>query len=1337
MGIAVQSATASLHRISVSELPPARPLSLGLWTTAACAAKTLLEAGAGEALVLDDGRPLGVVTTRGLSRVLSSHMDQAPHFAVRDVMEPVAVSPDTAFLPTALRHMLASPARRLAVVDARGLAVGIVAPFHVTRAVGIGDELAGCTVDQAMVRSVVTARSDEGVPLVLGRMRRAGVGGVVVVDPADRPLGMLTSRDAVARLATGEALHDLRVADLMCSPVMAVSPQLSLEEALGGMDGTGGGRLAVTDAAGQLRGVLTWTDVAAALSAALAEAEDNRHRDQASLYRELYDSAVHGLFRLDLDGCFLSANATLARLLGYDDPATLVRQARSGAPHPLRLDQPERRDLCIRALANPVPVEFETKVFRQDGSATRLRCVLRAVSDSLGAPLHLEGAAWAEPVGERDSRPGTGAGCLPGEFYCRKAPDGRLLEANEAYARYWGNTPAALVAENFQIDLPEEDRAHTQERLRRLTPLRPTTGFEHRVIRADGRLRWLRWTCRALFDAAGGLVEYRLVGRDITGRKRIEEQLRGQYLFAQTLLEAVPAPVLYRDHKGRYQGCNRAFETLMGLSREQLVGRNVQAVHPPELAQVYAEKDRELLRRGGRQVYETTLNTDAGLRHVIVRKSLFRDEDGKAAGIIAMVLDITERKRAEVAASKVRDDLEAGIARHADELREANRRLLAEAAERQRVAAELRRSSAFLETVLNAIQDGICVLGPDMTIIKVNQAMCALYGEAETLAGRQCHAVYRNLSVPCEHCPSLRALATGKLAIGVVPKMEDGAETGWMELYCYPLFREDGAVTGVVEIVRDVTARKKLEAELAAALERAEAGSQAKGAFLANMSHEIRTPLNAVLGYVQLMLRDHLEAHQRERLAVVEESATALLSIINDILDYSKIEAGRLELKAEPFDLVRCLEAVVKEQEVLARNKGLELRLKVDPDLPRTVRGDGLRLRQILRNLVNNAVKYTEKGGVTVSACVEAPGAEHPGGTDRVTVRLAVADTGQGIPKAEQATLFDSFTQVDSGLTRRQAGTGLGLAICRRLAGLMGGLVGMESQPGQGSVFWLACPFPVSRAEATPAPGLSLETGTGELPPLRILLVEDNRINRIYAADLLTSRGHAVVLAENGRAALEYLAKSDADVVLMDIQMPVMDGLTATRAIRAGQLGIDPHLPVVGLSAYAMDQERERFLAAGLDDYIIKPFGEETFFAVMRRVLARHGRPLVRKAAPAEPASAACGLDLGGLALRYRDKRELLVRVGREFLASIPRQITALDKALDTTDLAVCERVAHTLKGNAAMFGAGDMRALAAQAEAAAAVGDIAAVQGLRDPLVAACRLVTENMETFLSRLGG
>lgn len=1332
----MQSAKANLYQISLGDLPPARPLSLGLWATAASAARTLLEAGVGEALVLDDGRPLGVVTTRGLARVLARHMDQAPHFAVRDVMAPVAVSPEGAFLATALRHMLATPARRLAVVDAKGLAVGILAPYHVVRAMKGGDELPGCTVDQAMVRSVVTARAEEGVPLVLGRMGRAAVGGVVVVDAQDRPLGMFTSRDAVARLAVGLEMQSLCVADLMRSPVMAVSPQLSLDEALGGLDGPGGGRLAVTDAAGQLLGVLTWTDVAAALGTVLSEAEDNRHREQATHYRELYDSAAHGLFRLDLDGRPLAANATLAKLLGFDDPAAFLRQAGSGGSNPLRLDVPGRRELCVRALASSAPVDFETKVFQHDGSATRLRCVLRAAHDRLGAPLHLEGAVWAEPDGGAGSRTGAIPGGYPGEFFCRKAPNGQIIQVNEAYARYWGTTPEAFVAENFQSDIPEEDRVLMADRLAGLSPRRPTTGFEHRVIRPDGRLRWLRWTCRALFDATGTMVEYRAVGRDITGRKRIEERLRSQCLFAQTLLDAIPAPVFYRDHKSCYQGCNRAFEALIGLTREQLMGRDVRAFHPPELAAIYMEKDREVLRRGARQVYETRLNTVTGIRHVLVRKSLFRDEDGKAAGIIAIALDITERKQAEVAATKVRDNLEAGLARHADDLREANRRLVAEAAERRRVAAELRRSTAFLETVLNAIQDGICVLSPNMTILKVNQAMCALYAPPASLEGRKCHEVYRDLSVPCEHCPALRALATGKLSIGVVPKVEEGREAGWMELYCYPLFGEDGAVTGVVEIVRDVTARKKLEAELAAALERAEAGSQAKGAFLANMSHEIRTPLNAVLGYVQLMLRDHLDARQRERLAVVEESAAALLSIINDILDYSKIEAGRLELKAEPFDLVRCLEAVVKEQEVLARDKGLELCLELAPDLPRAVRGDGLRLRQIVRNLVNNAVKYTEKGRVTVSGTVENPGHDgDTGGRDRVTVRLTVADTGMGIPEAEQARLFDSFTQVDSGLTRRQAGTGLGLAICRRLAGLMGGIVSVESRPGQGSVFWLICPFALARTAPPVRPAALPEIGTGELPPLRILLVEDNRINRVYAADLLTGRGHEVVMAENGRTALEYLAKETVDVVLMDIQMPIMDGLTATRAIRSGHLGIDPHLPVVGLSAYAMDQERERFLAAGLDDYIIKPFGEEVFFSVVKRVLSRHGRPPVRQAAPAEPGQSAVTLDIGELALRYRDKRELLIRVGREFLASVPRQIERLDKALDVNDLAVCERVAHTLKGNAAMFGAGIMRGLAAQAEVAAATGDAGKARDLREPLVAACRAVTENMQAFLSSL--
>jgi PAS domain S-box-containing protein len=1089
---------ASLFQTVLRDLPPARPLTLGLWTAAANAARVLLEAGCGEALVLDGERPLGVVTTRGLARLLARHPDEAAHLAVRDVMDPVAVSSDRESLVAALRHLLAAPSRRLAVVDAMGRAVGILAPYHVVLAQSDRDELAGRTVAQAMARTVVTARADEDVSVVLGRMSRAAVGGVVVVDEADRPLGIFTSRDAVARLASGLETRSGRLAELMRTPVVSITPQLSLSEALAGMDGAGGGRLAVTDPEGLLLGVLTWTDVAKALCAVLTETEAGRSQGQAMLFQKRYDAAPQGLFRPDL-------------------------------------------------------------------------------------------------------------------------------------------------------------------------------------------------------------------------------------------VEAMPAPVFYKDIRGRFQGCNKAFESLLGLPREQLVDRQAQDVQ----ASALAEKDRELLHRGGgHQVYETSLDTAVGLRHVLMRKSLFHDADGNAAGIIGIVLDITDRKQAEAAAVKVRDDLEAGLARHAGELREANSRLVAEVAERQRIEVMLRRNTLFLETVLNAIQDGICVLALDMTILKVNQAMYSMYSGTAPLEGRRCYEFYRGRDTPCENCPSLRVLATGKMAIGVVPKVEAGRDVGWVELYCYPLTGEDGAVTGVVEIVRDVTARKKLEAELADALERAEAGSQAKGAFLANMSHEIRTPLNAVLGYVQLMLHDHLEPSQRERLSVVEESAATLLSIINDILDYSKIEAGRLEIKAEPFDLVRCLEAAVKEQEVLARDKGLALRLVLDPNLPRMVRGDGLRLRQILRNLVNNAVKYTEKGQVTVSAGLQEPQPPEMAVVGRMLLRFAVADTGMGIPEAEQATVFDSFTQVEGGLTRRQAGTGLGLAICRRLAGLMGGMVSMKSRPGQGSEFWLTCPFELATS-ALPIRGRQLPAPENSLVSrLRFLLVEDNRINRVFATDLLGSRGHEVVTAENGRAALDYLACHPVDLVLMDIQMPVMDGLTATRSIRAGHLGIDPGVPVVGLSAYAMDQERERFLAAGLDDYITKPFAEEEFFAVVRRVLTRRGRPPVLTGARQAPAGNGTSLDTDRLACQYRNKTELFARVAREFLLSVPQQLDTLETAVGRGDVAVCERVAHTLKGNAAMFGAEAMREVAARAEDAAASGDMATVRRLAGELGQACRTVLVDLEAYLERLG-
>ncbi|EKO40536.1 MAG: PAS domain S-box [Solidesulfovibrio magneticus str. Maddingley MBC34] len=1205
---------AKLHETPLRDLPPASPITLGLWTTAAQAARTLLGAGAGEALVLDGGRPLGVVTTRGLSKVLTHNIVQAAHLAVRDVMDPVAVSPESDYLPGALRHLLAAPSRRLAVVDAAGRAVGILAPFHVARLGVALDELAERTVASAMTRAVVTARVGEALPMVLARMTRLGVGGVVVAKD-DVPCGVFTARDAVRLLAGGSDIRDMSVDEAMSAPVAVVAPQLPLAEGLAGMDGAGAGRLVVTDPDGFLLGLLTWTDVAAVLSGIVSDAEKARLHDQAERYRDLYDNAGQGLFRLDLQGRPVAVNAVLSRMLGYRDVADCLRQSRQPA-HPLRLDGPSRRELLPRALSEAEPVTFEARGLRREGGYRRLACSVRAVRDAFDQPTGFEGACAEVPQAAFPGGPSDDAGYRSliehqTELICRFDPAGRLLFVNAAYARYWGKTPEACLAENFQPALHPDDAAMVGRRVASLCPHRPTTGYEVRVLRPDGRARYQRWTRRAIFDAAGELVEYQAVGRDITPRKLAEQSLK----------------------------------------------RRAEELHV-----------------------------------------------------------LAEEKSVEAAA--LADRLGAALA------------------DGRRLADHLREKEFFLDAVLAGVQDGVCLLSPEMEVLAVNRSLRGMYASRGEIVGQRCHEVYHGLSAPCQDCPSLRAMATRKLAISVVPKDDPGDSAGWVELFCYPMLDAAGSVAAVVEIVRDVTAGKKLEAELAAALERAEAASQAKGAFLANMSHEIRTPLNAVLGYVQLMLRDRLEPAQRQRLAVVEESAATLLSIINDILDYSKIEAGRLEIKAESFDLAQCLAAVVKEQEVLAREKGLVLELEFDPGLPGSVRGDGLRLRQILRNLVNNAVKYTEHGSVTLRASLLDRSPCPTGNGERVTLRFAVIDTGVGIPTDQLPAIFDSFTQVDGGLTKRQAGTGLGLAICRRLAGLMGGGVFVDSLAGKGSVFWLECPF-----EAAAGHGGLARRDFGlpahREPPqrLRVLLVEDNRVNRVFASDLLESRGHEVILAENGRAALEYLVANAVDVVLMDIQMPVMDGLAATRAIRAGHLDIDPGLPVIGLSAYAMDQERERFLAAGFDDYITKPIDVETFFAVVARVLARRGRAPVG-ALEAGRQTPPSPIDTQALATQYRGKAGLLTRVGREFVASVPEQLESLREAMDQGDLAVCERVAHTLKGNAAMFGASAMRGLAAEAEQAAAAGDVARLADLAPTLDQACREAVGGLDDYLCRIG-
>jgi PAS domain S-box-containing protein len=427
-------------------------------------------------------------------------------------------------------------------------------------------------------------------------------------------------------------------------------------------------------------------------------------------------------------------------------------------------------------------------------------------------------------------------------------------------------------------------------------------------------------------------------------------------------------------------------------------------------------------------------------------------------------------------------------------------------------------------------------------------------------------------------------------------------EVRWVSQSYRPIWR-DGAVHQVVSVIRDTTARRRSEEEMVRAHQIAEAASVAKSRFLANVSHEIRTPMNAVLGLVGLLLDMDLGEREREYATMARHAAESLLVLINDILDVSKIEAGKLELESREFVLESLLQELRELVSVRATSKGVGFGLEVEPDVPGRIRGDSGRLRQILTNLLENAVKFTERGRVSLHVALER---EDP---DCVVLRFVVADTGVGIPTDCIDSVFELFTQVDGdGSGRHSGGTGLGLAISRQLAEMMGGTVRLESRVGVGSRFWVTLPFEKSAAQRANRP----EFGTGFQPPtplgegqsaqVRILVAEDNLVNQTVALGMLRKLGLAAALVQNGSEALEVLTSDPYDLVLMDVQMPVMDGLEATRRIRDGGVGaVNRDVPIVAMTAHAMKGDRERCLASGMNDYLSKPVSLEGLATVIRR----------------------------------------------------------------------------------------------------------------------------------------
>ncbi len=929
------------------------------------------------------------------------------------------------------------------------------------------------------------------------------------------------------------------------------------------------------------------------------------------------------------------------------------------------------------------------------------------------------------------------------------------------------------------------------------------TDCEFTVKFQDGSERHIAGNAAPLFDVQGkpcGAIGAYL---DVTAHRHAENRRR-EY---EKAVEGLEEMVAVMDREYHYVIANRAFLNYYGVTRERIAQITVRDLVGAKLFDDVVKKQLDECFQGKVVRYELKLNhPDKDTRDLSA--SLFPIDGPRGVERAAVILrDITEGKQAEEALRTSEEQFR----QMADNIREA---FIIGELKPPRIAYV---SPAF-EEIWGRPPRGELYDQPDSWIDTVHpedrSAARALF--TQTFQGHQSEAEFRVRRSD----GSLRNLR-GRL---------------------FPVLDSEGVVYRFVGIAEDITAAKKAEAEIINARDAAEAASRAKSEFLANMSHEIRTPMNGILGLTGLTLDTDLKPEQREYLEMVKSSADSLLTILNDVLDFSKIEAGRLDLELIEFDLRDSVEQTIKTLALRAHQKGLELNCDIKPDVPERIIGDPTRFRQIIINLVGNAIKFTDQGEIVVRAELES----HQG--DAVSLHFEISDTGIGIAYEQQQRIFDAFTQADGSSTRKYGGTGLGLTISKKLVEMMHGRIWVESQMGKGSVFHLTAPFPLGNP-ATPTPAIdsislkgipvmvvddnftvrrimrdmleewgmqpavakggaqalellrgarsrgkpfSLLLTDGDMPGLdgfalvrqirqepaiagvtvimltssgkrgdavdsrelgiaayltkpvrrgelrdviltavrgevatkqrpglitrhslreerrglRILVAEDNGVNQLLAARILEKRGHLVALAANGSEAVSLVEKSGSspfDLVLMDVQMPEMNGFEATRLIREKERSTDKHLPIIALTAHAMSGDRELCLAAGMDDYISKPIRAEDLFAA----IARLGLTADPDAAPSTQGGESEAVDTATLLATLEGDSGLLQEMVDIFLSLLPELLSSIQSAVEGCDAQALKAAAHALKGTVSNFAAGPAFEAAERLEEMGRRGDV------------------------------
>jgi PAS domain S-box-containing protein len=746
----------------------------------------------------------------------------------------------------------------------------------------------------------------------------------------------------------------------------------------------------------------------------------------------------------------------------------------------------------------------------------------------------------------------------------------------------------------------------------------------------------------------------------------LEERIR----FTQELIDVVPTPLFYKDLGGRYIGCNRAYEqALHPLSL--ILGQKSCDFAPPAQAKLCEAEDRRLLEAPDQtRVYECSITfRNASLHDVVIFKSVFRSASGAPAGIVAVIMDISERKCSERA---------------------------------------LAASESKYRALLVSMGDGFASVDGQNRIVESNPAFQDMLGYSQEELRR---ITVRDLSpedgadlLPDRSPPSEEDVPVSGVYFKRYRRKDGTFFPVSLRRSRYPA--QAGNDCRYFVIARDMTVLAAYENDLRAAKDTAETASRAKSDFLAKMSHEIRTPLNAIIGMTELTLATPLTPEQRDALDTAREASKVLLAVINDILDISRIEARKLELAVENFDLRRTVAAMVRTLRPQAAPKGLTLTLRLAPEVPRYVRGDQGRLRQILMNLIGNAIKFTRKGGISLAV---RPSGTPPTAPDALSLDFRVADTGIGIPPDKLEHIFELFTQADALVGEHYGGTGLGLAICRELARLMRGSIHVASESGHGSVFTATLAFtpgqaPVAAPDAsTPAPPDPKETGM----PLRILVAEDNPVNVKVATTYLGRRGHETVVAGSGREALAALARGTFDLVFMDVEMPDIDGLEATRRLRDGQAGpLNRQVPVYAMTAHVLSGAKDRCLQAGMNGYLAKPLDFKDLDVLLAGTTP--ARASLREP-PAPYAPEPPVLDVATSLKRLGGDMELLREIQDDFLDQFPGKLRRITLCQQRENWEEAAMAAHSLKNIVGAVGAEAARILAGRLEASLRQADATA----------------------------